>query len=234
MFSDIEREYKKALQQNRFFAYYWPKVILVVIIAVICDLALGVNRWMVYGCLVLLLVVLVGLFFVREFYVAHRTIKQVHESKGIIAKVQAYIAADDALRIRNLAIDLAHHGIHTKADLELALGYYQSCLPGNSRPNLLEWVLTAAVAVSSVIIVAYDDAMGTIDTKKLISVFGSTLAVALIILTPFIIAKLISASISRSRNKIDTSIVEDLSYICVHFEQFRPILEKNIGRDKSA
>lgn len=226
MFSDIEREYKKALQQKRFFVYYWPKVVFIVIIAVLCDLGLGVNRWLAYGCTVVVLILLVAYFFLHELRVANKTIPSVRSAKGISAKIHAYNLADDALRIQNLADDLARHDINTKDDLGLTLEYFQTRLPSNSRPNLLAWILTAVITVSSVIIVAYDNALGTVDIQKLISVFVSTAAIALVILTPFILAKFISAGISNSRNKVDTSLVEDLAYIYVHFEDYRGSLSK--------
>lgn len=57
-------------------------------------------------------------------------------------------------------------------------------------------------------------------------VFGSTAVVALIILTPVIIAKIISTAMSISRNKIDSSLVEDLAYIYVHFEKYQTRLSE--------
>lgn len=129
--------------------------------------------------------------------------------------------ADDRRHLENLLDDLARHKIQTKDDINLTLNFFQSRLPGNAKPNLIGWVLTAVIALPSIVIVAYDDLIGTINLHKLIPIFASTRVVALIILTPFIIVKIISAAMSISRNKVDTSLVEDLAYIYVHFDEYQ-------------
>jgi len=234
MFDDIEKSYQKGLQQNRFAAYYWPRAAIVVLVAILVDALLGFRHWLVYGCAVAVLVVLVLSFFIREYYRAHKTIATVRETKGASAKLAAYYEADDLHRIDNLVIDLAHHNLHTKADLELALSYYQSRLPSNSRPNILEWIFTAIITLSSIVIVTYDSTINTINIRRLIGVFAPTIIVVLIILTPLIIAKLISAGISNSRNKIDTSLVQDLAFIYVNFDRYRDRLaEKSLAVSSS-
>lgn len=129
--------------------------------------------------------------------------------------------ADDRRHLENLLDDLARHKIQTKDDINLTLNFFQSRLPGNAKPNLIGWVLTAVIALPSIVIVAYDDLIGTINLHKLIPIFASTRVVALIILMPFIIVKIISAVMSISRNKVDTSLVEDLAYIYVHFDEYQ-------------
>ncbi len=225
MFSDIEKEYKKGLQEKRFFAFYWPRVFLVVILALCLDFLLNINRWIVYGLLVAVLLLLILFFFARDFYRANKNLAAVRQNKGAVAKMRAYFDADDIVRINNLVLDLARHDIRTKRDLELTLDYFQTRLPANTRPNLFEWVLTALITFSSIVVVTYDDTIGAISVQKLISTVGSTLVVALIILTPLILAKIISTSISSSRNKVDTILVEDLAYIYIHFEDYQKTLE---------
>lgn len=227
MFDEIEKSYQKGLQQNRFSAYYWPRAAIVVIIAIILDALLGFHRWVVYICAVVVLAILVLSFFIRDYYRAHKTIATVRETRGTSAKLAAYYEADDLRRIDDLVIDLAHHNLRTKADLELALSYYQSRLPSNSRPNILEWIFTAIITLSSIVIVTYDNSINTINIRRLFSVFAPTIIVVLIILTPLIIAKLISAGISSSRNKIDTSLVQDLAFIYVNFDRYRDHLAEN-------
>lgn len=225
MFSEIEKEYKKALQQKRFLAYYWPCAIVVIAIAVTLDFALNLNRYLVYGCAVLALLILVGVFFARDLQLASRSFRTVREAKGLAAKRAAYFAADDERRRDNLAIDLARHRINTKDDLALTLHYYQDRLPENTRPNLLSWILTAVITLVSIVVVAYDDSIGSINLRKLVPIFFSALVVAATILTPFIIARIISAIISNSRSKVETILVEDLAYIYVNYEKYRHRLE---------
>ncbi len=225
MFSEIEKEYKKGLQQKRFLAYYWPCATLVVILALVFAFIFDSISWIIYGCALVLLLVLVAIFFAWELHYATKTFQSVRRSKSLSAKIAAYIIADDKKRIDNLIADLARNDIRTKENLRLTLDYFQSRLPYIAKTSILSWVLTAVITLSSIVIVAYDDSVGTISLQRLIPIFSSTLAVALIILTPFIIVRIISAAISSSRSKVDATLVEDLAYIYVHFELYRTKLE---------
>ena len=225
MFSEIEKEYRKGLQEKRFVMYYWPYAIIITVIAIILDFGLKYNRWLVYGGAVTALLVLVLIFFARESRQASRSFQTVRESKGNRAKATAYFAADDQRRRKNLVADLAQHHIQTKDDIELALNYYQARLPGNTKPNLLSWIITAIITLVSVVIVAYDDTIGTIDLHKLVPILISAITAAAIILTPFIIAKIISTLISSSRTRVETILVEDLAYIYVNYEHYQQQLK---------
>ncbi len=226
VFSEIEKEYKKGLQQKRFLTYYWPFAVVIVVIAVILDFVFNFNRWLVYCCAVVALLAAVIGFFARESRQASRSFQAVRDGRGMLAKMKAYFAADDERRLANLIDDLAQHHICTKDDIALALDYYQKRLPDNSRPNLLSWVLTAMITLVSIVVVAYDDSIGAINVAKLVPIMISAFMATLIILTPFIIAKIISAIISSSRNKVETILVEDLAYIYINYERYRRQLEE--------
>ncbi len=230
MFSEIEREYRKGLQQRRFIAYYWPCATSVVILAIVFALVFSPVRWIIYACAVVLLFVLVVIFFLWEYYRISKLFRSVRISKSIATKISAYYAADDKRRLENLVSDLARHKICTKDELSLTLSYFQSRLPGNAKPNLLGWVLTAVITLSSIVIIAYDSSIDTINLHRLVSVLGSTLVVALIILTPIILAKIISMAMSISHNKTESSLVEDLAYIYVHFDEYRAKLNGEVGK----
>jgi len=226
MFDEIEKEYKKGLQEKRFLAFYWPRAVISIAIVVVLRLVLARWRWWIYGGAVLWLMILVEYFFVRDFRRASRKLKMPKEAKGVMGKVKFYIEADDYARREKLVEDLAEHGVQTKEELKLTLDYFETRLPSNSKPNLLGWILTTAITLSSITIVAYDDEMGTIDMKKFLSVFFSTLVAALLVMIPFVIAKIVTVSISKSRSKVEMVLVEDLAYIYVNFEEFRGRLER--------
>ena len=137
----------------------------------------------------------------------------------------ATITADDRRRLDNLISDLCRHHLHTRSDLLLALQYYERRQRTEVQTSVLEWVLTAAVAILSLVVVAYDDGSRTIDLEKLVTVLAPTFGITLLLLTPFLLAKLISYAIDNSRTKADTSLVEDLAYIYVNFDHFRERLE---------
>lgn len=226
MFSEIEKEYKKGLQEKRFLAFYWPRAVISIVVVIILRLLLARWRWWIYGGAVLWLLILVGHFFARDFRRASRKLKMPEEAKGVVGKIRFYIEADDFERREKLVEDLAQHGVQTKEELKLTLDYFEMRLPSNSKPNLLSWILTTAITLSSITIVAYDEEMGTIDIKKFLAIFCSTLVAALLVMVPFAIAKLVTVSISRSRSKVEMVLVEDLAYIYVNFGEYRERLDR--------
>lgn len=226
LFSEIEKEYKKGLQERRFFAYYWPRAIIVVALALAADLGFGLNRWIVYGIMVLFLLIFVFMFFMRDF---RHGLQKVEPEKlrktSRRHQLKVILKTEDEIRINNLVADLSRHNLHTKSDLELAINYFERNRPVASKPNLLEWTLSIAVALSSIVLLAYDTETGVINVQKLIPVLGSTLTIALFVLTPAIIAKFISARIASARTKVDSFLTEDLAFIYVNYDQFKSQLE---------
>lgn len=226
VFSEIEKEYKKGLQERRFFVYYWPRAIIVVVLALAADLGFGFNRWLVYGIMVALLILFVMMFFLRDY---RRGLKKVAPEKlrktSRRHQLKVILKTEDEIRINNLVADLSRHNLRTKSDLELAINYFERNRPVASKPNLLEWTLSIAVALSSIVLLAYDAEAGVINMQKLIPILGSTLTIALFALTPAIISKFIAARISSARTKVDSFLTEDLAFIYVNYEQYKDQLE---------
>ncbi len=227
MFSQIEKNYQKKLHARRFLMHFWPRAILVVMFFLLLDFMLGLKHWITYISVVAILLIVVALFFAKEVQLAGREFETVRGSKGFKNKLKAYYAADDKRRINNLAQNLAEHAIRTKSDLETTLTFYQSRLPQNVKPNFLEWFLTTIVTLASILVVAYNDEAGSINVRE----FESALVIAVIILVPFIIVKVITTIVSLSHINTDTILVEDLAYICVHYEEFEATLAQRSRLD---
>lgn len=223
MFSEIEKEYRKGLQHKRFARFYWPRAIFIVVLAALIYYLLWCDYRLVYVAIVGLLLLLVLWFFIRELHNANKNIVAVHKSRGLMAKLRTYSQADSKMRVENLVTDLAKHGIKTRDDLEVAINYYQSRLPGITKPNFLEWFLTTVITLASIILVTYNDEAGSINLHA----FETALVVAGFFLTPFVIAKIISTIISVNHNKLETVLVEDLAYIFVHYNLYQNVLEKS-------
>lgn len=225
MFSEIERVYKRSLVQSRFRSYYLPRAILTVLIALIVNFGFGVNRWLVYGVSTVVLLAFVAIFFVVDFYKTVKTMPEVHKTRGFFSKLQKYYEIDDKRRLDNLIKDLCEHDVNTKAELELAIDYYEHHRPLKAKPGLLEWTLSAVVALSSTTMIAYDEATNAVDLDKLFATIVPTFEVALLLLSPIILLKVIKLLIEKSRVKLDSGLVEDLAYIYMHYESFEKTLK---------
>lgn len=225
MFSDLEKNYQAGLPQTRFLRFYRPRALIAVLAALAIDFSFDFNRWLVYGIMVAALLILILVDFLQDFLHAHKDFPEIRKAKTLPEKFSAYIGADDRRRIDRLVADLHRHHLRTRADLLLALQYYERRQRTEAQTSVLEWILTAAVAILSLVVVAYDDGTGAVELAKLVNILAPTFGITLLLLTPFLLAKLISYAIDNSRTKVDTSLVEDLAYIYVNFDRFRERLE---------
>lgn len=226
MFSEIEKEYRKSVQERRYWAYYIKWAVPITVIAIVLSLIFRHLYGLIHLVTVMLLVGLLVIFIVRDIKATDEIARVVRRKKGVVAKLQSYFETDDAMRVNNLVANLVKHDIRTKEDLKLAIEYYESRLPMNTKPNLMDWILTTIVTVASVALVAYDEATSTIDVQKFLNVFISALIVAAICITPILVFKIVRYILSRFRNRVDTILVEDLAEIYVNFEGYEERFEK--------
>lgn len=226
MFSEIEKEYRKSVQERRYWAYYIRWAVPITVVAAVLSLVFRYLYGMILFVTTVLLVGILITFIVRDIKATEEMARAVRRKRGIIAKLQSYFETDDAMRVNNLVTNLTKHDIRTKEDLKLAIEYYESRLPMNTKPNLMDWILTTIVTVASVALVAYDEATSTIDVQKFLNVFISALIVAAICITPILVFKIVRYALSRFRNRVDTILVEDLAEIYVNFEGYEGRFEK--------
>lgn len=229
MFSEIEEEYRKDVQERRYLSYYIRRAIPITILALVLN---GLFRQWYIVIYLVTVAILVGLgivFIVRDLREIDKNTKMVRRRKGIIVKLKSYFEADDTIRVNKLVASLARRNIKTKEDLEITIDYFKSRLPINTKPNLLDWVLTTVLTVASVAIVAYDETTSTVNIQRFTNVFISALIVAMLCFTPVLIFKVVRYLMSRFRNRVDTTLVEDLVYIYINFEKYRVELEAKKG-----
>ncbi len=226
MFSDIEKEYKKNLTEldHRFKTYYWPWAVAVVALALVADFILKWNRWVIYGTIIAILGVLVIIFFFRDFY---------HERKKLPKKVpnytrrEIYIDTDDKLRIDKLVVDLRKYHLTTKDDIRTALDYFERRMPVKDKGGSLEWLVTALIALVSIVILAYDDDLGGVNLQRFAGMFGSAFALSLALLAPIVVGQAISVRVNGSQTELDSRLVEDLAFVYVNYDDFKEKLNES-------
>lgn len=225
MFSEIEKEYRKSVQERRYLAYYVRRAVPITAVAIVLSLIFRKLYLVIYITTVVVLVILAVMFFVRDVREINEMTRMIRRKKGIKAKLENYFELDNTMRVNKLVEALKQYEINTKEDLSVVLKYFESRLPITARPNLMNWILTTIVTVASVAIVAYDEVTSTIDVRKFLSVFISALVVAVICITPVLVFKIARYAMTRFRNRVDTILVEDLAYIYINFEKYQKRLE---------
>lgn len=227
MFDEIEKEYRKGVQERRYLTYYVRRAIPITLIAIVLSLVFRKLYLVIYILTIMVLIGLAVVFFVRDVQAMDETPKAIRRKKDVKARLKNYFEVDNVRRVDGLVGVLRQHGVTTQEDLKIALDYYESQLPVATKPNLVNWILTTLVAVASIAIVTYDEATSTIDVRKFLSIFVSALVVAVMCVTPVLVFKVARYSMTRFRNRVDTILIEDLAYIYINFEKYRGKLKND-------
>lgn len=222
MFSEIEKDYRKGLQEARFWRFYGWRSLVAIVLAMVVIFVLGVNSWLAAGCLSVILVGLVAWFFWKDTKIVLG--KRV-QRKSVIERLVEYFREDDKLRVKNLLVDLKRHGVQTREEIKIALDYYERKQPVQTKTGILEWVLSVAVALVSIVVVAYDEASATVDMEKLFNILKPTLGLIVAIIVPIVVAKMVVNFLAVPRAKLDSILVEDLAIIYMQYDKFEDKLK---------
>ena len=222
MFTEIEKQYQENLAEHKFWKFYFRFATPVILVATMVTFLLNLNPWLVTGAVMIYLLYLVAHFFNQEVnHILGR--RQIHPSLRI--KIQAYARADNEYRLNNLLNILHEHNIRTREDLELAIRYFEGRRPVVTKTSLLEWVLTIAITLASVVAIAYDDNSQAINDMKLFHILWPTFRIVLFVMVPGFVIGFISNKVFFSRSKVDSILIEDLSYIYVNYDKFQKKLK---------
>lgn len=224
MFSEIEKAYYKGLLEFRFWSYYWRLAIPAVIITIVVSELLHIGAHWVSLVMGIILLLLVIIFFVRDINTALVDAKAKPVS-DIRAKLRIYHEADTERRLNNLLEDLKAHHCTSRDDIQLAFQYFEHQRPVRTRSGILEWVLSAAIGLASIVALAYNDEIHVVDFSKLAGILWPTIKIVLIVVLPIAIIGLIVSQVFFSRARIDSILVEDLAYIYVNFDKFKAKLK---------
>lgn len=222
MFSEIEKDYRKGLQEARFWRFYGWRSLVAIVLAMVVIFVLGVSSWLAAGCLSVILVGLVAWFFWKDTKIVLG--KRV-QRKSVIERLVEYFREDDKLRVKNLLVDLKRHGVQTREEIKIALDYYERKQPVQAKTGILEWVLSIAVALVSIVVVAYDEASATVDMEKLFNILKPTLGLIVAIIVPIVVAKMVVNFLAVPRAKLDSILVEDLAIIYMQYDKFEDKLK---------
>lgn len=217
MFSDIEKDYKKGLPELRFRSYYVRLAVPLIVVAYLASKFLHINSWLTAVIMGVLLLVLVGIYLLKDI----RSLSKYEKGMGIRKWLNNYNRADELRRLDSLVASLHKNNLNSQDDIKLALEHFEQQVPPPTKPSLLELMLSAAVGLMSIIVLAYDEENNIVDFGKFWNILWSTLGVALIIIIPVVVVGWLVKKLIFSHTKIEVILVEDLAYVYINYDKFR-------------
>lgn len=221
MFKDIEKNYKKSLNETKFNRFYWTTSFLLIFSSSLLKIPDNVKPYFIY---VLLFIFVIGYFIVNYI----KIMKNINIKKKIsfIDKLKIYSNEVKKQNFNKIIQLLRQYNFKTKNDLKLAIDYFNSEKPIKVESDYLGWIVSISLTLSSFIDIAYNNETQTIDTTKISIILGSTLGIIIGFLIPIIILKLIINNLFISKKTIRSNLSDDFSYIYLNFNKYKNQLSK--------
>lgn len=221
MFKDIEKNYKKSLNETKFNRFYWTTSFLLIFSSSLLKIPDDVKPYFIY---VLLFIFVIGYFIINYI----KIMKNINIKKKIsfIDKLKIYSNEVKKQNFNKIIQLLRQYNFKTKNDLKLAIDYFNSEKPIKVESDYLGWIVSISLTLSSFIDIAYNNETQTIDTTKISIILGSTLGIIIGFLIPIIILKLIINNLFISKKTIRSNLSDDFSYIYLNFNKYKNQLSK--------
>lgn len=222
MFKDIEKNYKKNLNETKFNKFYWTTSILLILGSSLLKIADNYKPYFIY---VSLFICVVGYFIVD--YIKIMKIINIKKKINFIDKLKIYSNEVKKQKINKIIQLLKQYNFKTKNDLKLAIDYFNNEKPIKIESDYLGWIVSISLTLSSFIEIAYNNETQTIDTTKISVILGSTLGIMIVFLISIITLKLIINNLFISKKTMRSNLSDDLSYIYLNFNKYKNQLFKH-------
>lgn len=222
MFKDIEKKYKKGLNENKFNKFYWSTSFFLIFGSFLLKIPDNVKPYFIY---VLLFIFVIGYFIVN--YVKIMKNNNIKNKTNFIEKLNAYSNEIKKQNFNRIILLLKQYNFKTKNDLKLAIDYFNSEKSIKVESDYLGWVISISLTLSSFIEIAYNTETQTIDTTKISVILGSTIGILIEFLITIIILNLVINVLFISKKTIRSNLSDDLSYIYLNFNKYKNQLSKH-------
>ena len=221
MFKDIEKNYKKNLNETKFNKFYWATSFLLILSSLLLKISDNVRPYFIY---ILLFIFVIGYFIVN--YIKIMKISNIKKKISFIDKLKVYSNEVKKQNFNKIIQLLRQYNFKTKNDLKLAIDYFNSEKPIKVESDYLGWIVSISLTLSSFIEIAYNNETKAIDTTKISIILGSTLGIIIGFLIPIIILNLLINNLFISKKTIRSNLSDDLSYIYLNFNKYKNQLSK--------
>lgn len=217
MFADIEKQYKKLLFFRKFDVGYWIIAAITIIINYILYRSLSFKKFTNF--IVPLLVFSIA-YFVLEFC----RLRKRHSNMSFCHfwKDRHQILVDE--RINKLLYVLKEYHCQTKEEITLILNHFRGERSRKvSTGYILPWI-SSWIGVASFLLGAYDKKTSKVNFSLIVEIGVNA---TIIILYPFIfyiLYKMIVHDSTLTKNNRRKSLIEDLIYIILHYDDYKHIL----------
>lgn len=228
MFTSILNEYKKNSHERKLNIFYWSIALILIILSTIVKTFTKLNTIIMCISLFATLIIAMTIYLIKDY---KKITKNQLQEKKLKDKLIIYVKEINKQRINKLIDSLKMYNISNKTNLKLAIDFYNNEKPKKIESDYLGWIVSSALTISSFIKIAYDSQSQTIDLTKLSVIMGSTIGYIIIIIFGIGMIKSIISGIIIPKQKSQSEISEDLTYIYINYNKFKNKLNNKEKED---
>lgn len=224
MYEIIEKEFKKDNPYKKYRIAYWINFFALVIITNLLNIIFKINNCFLAFITSLLFLISVFTFIYWKIKKSYN--KSEFKKYGFKKLLKKYIQNLNATITRNLINTLKENNINSKDKIKILIDYYNRKEPINTKSNFTSVIADFFITIASIVVIAYNDVTGIIETNKFINIISFTFLIAAITIILTLTIKLIFRSIFFSKEYHNSSLLEELTYIYMNYEEYETKLNK--------
>lgn len=229
MYEIIEKEFKKDNPYKKYRIAYWINFFALVIITNLLNIIFKINNCFLAFITSLLFLISVFTFIywkIKKSYNKCEFKKYGFKKYGFKKSLKKYIQNLNATITRNLINTLKENNINSKDKIKILIDYYNRKEPINTKSNFTSVIADFFITIASIVVIAYNDVTGIIETNKFINIISFTFLIAAITIILTLAIKLIFRSIFFPKEYFNSSLLEELTYIYMNYEEYEAKLNK--------
>lgn len=223
MFFEIANEYKKLNKSWKFNKYYWGGALIIFILLNIISRILENSNIAVFYTFYIFFFIYIFIYLCIDFTITIKNLK-INYKKSLLNLLYLYIKENTKSPINDLAKILANHNFKTKADLKLAIDFYNEQRPFKVEADFIAWIISITAVITSLVQIAYDKDSKIINLSKLLAIFQTTMGFVIITIISVFVLKRIINYIFIPKKELYSRLSQDIAYIYLNFEKYRKLL----------
>ena len=211
MLNEIKNNYLKNIKENKFRHFYLINAVISLIIYYLLKLLYNIE---INYIITIEIIVFIFLYFYIDYIKTTNKAKKYSKLKD---KLNNYFTTYKNDRINYLISLLKKNNIKKKADLKFIINQFNFDKEIKIKTDIIGIFITISVAILSFIEIAYNEITHKIDYQKIGMILTPTIKIIFLILIIYIIIYFFIFS----KNKSNTLLIDDLTYIYFNYNHYR-------------
>lgn len=224
MYEIIEKEFKKNNPYKKYRMICWIYFFTIYIISLAIHLIFDINSWIL--CIIMYFVLALSIYTYVKNELKTFFGKEKFKKNSLKKLLYGYVQNLNMITSDRLVKTLKENNINSKDKIKILINYYNRKEPVNIKTSVAQLITNFFITIASIVVIAYNDVTGIIETNRFINVISFTIFIVVITGVLTLAIKLIFRSIFFPKEYFNSSLLEELTYIYINYEEYEAKLNK--------